>query len=44
MPVKIFLFLFFPPKLSGQPALKFDKNMDVRRIYCMIPKTPGFHG
>jgi hypothetical protein len=36
------LFLFFPPKLSGQPAFKFDINMDVRRIYCMIPRTLGF--
>jgi hypothetical protein len=42
MPVKNLLFLFFPPKLSGQPEFKFDKNMDVCRIYCMIPRALGF--
>jgi hypothetical protein len=26
----------FSPELSGQPAFKFDKDMDVRRICCMI--------
>jgi hypothetical protein len=36
------LFLFFPPKLNGQPAFKFDKNLDVYRIYCMILRMPGF--
>jgi hypothetical protein len=44
MPVKIFLFLYFPPKLSGQPAFKFDKDMNVYRIYCIILRTPGFLG
>jgi hypothetical protein len=38
------LCLFFSPKTNGQPALKFDKDMDVHRIYCMIPRTPGFLG
>jgi hypothetical protein len=24
------------PELNGQPAFKFDKDVDVLRIYCMI--------
>ncbi|SAM05765.1 hypothetical protein [Absidia glauca] len=24
---------------AGQPAFKFDKDMDVPRIYCMIPRN-----
>jgi hypothetical protein len=41
MPVKNFLLFFFSPKLNGQPALKFDKDMDVCHIYCMIPRMFG---
>jgi hypothetical protein len=44
MPVKNVLFLFFPPELSGQPAFKFDKDMDVRRIFRMIQRTLAFVG
>jgi hypothetical protein len=40
---KIFVSLF-SPELNGQPAFKFNKNMDVPRIYCMIPRTTGFLG
>jgi hypothetical protein len=43
-PLKKVLFPFFSHKLNGQPALRFDKGMDVRRIYCMIPRAPGFLG
>jgi hypothetical protein len=39
-----FLFIFFSPKLKGQPAFKFGKYMDVLCIYCMIPRTPGLFG
>jgi hypothetical protein len=35
---------FFSHKLNGQPTLKFDKDMEVHCIYCMIPRTPGFLG
>jgi hypothetical protein len=34
--------LFF--KLNEQPRFKFGKDMDVLRIYCRIPRTPGFLG
>jgi hypothetical protein len=36
------LFSFFFLKLNGQHAIRFNKNMDVHRIYCMIPRTPAF--
>jgi hypothetical protein len=42
MPLENVLCHFFFLKLNGQLALKFDKKMDVRRIYCMILRTPGF--
>jgi hypothetical protein len=44
MPVKNFLLLFFSHKLDGQPAFKFDKNIDVRCFYCMVSRAPGFLG
>jgi hypothetical protein len=33
------LFLFFSHKLNGQPTFKFDTNMDVLCIYCMILRS-----
>jgi hypothetical protein len=38
------LVSLFSPELNGQPAFKFDKNMDVICIYCMVLRTPGFLG
>jgi hypothetical protein len=40
---KTFVCLF-SRELKGQPAFKFDKNMDVLCISCMILRTPGFLG
>jgi hypothetical protein len=34
----------FSPKLGGLPALKFDKDLDVLCIYCMVPRSSGFLG
>jgi hypothetical protein len=34
----------FSRKLNGQPAFKFDKELDALCIYCMISRTPGFLG
>jgi hypothetical protein len=40
---KTFCVSFFS-RNEEQPAFKFDKDLNVLRIYCMIPRTPGFLG
>jgi hypothetical protein len=34
----------FSSELYGQSAFKFDKNTDVLRTRCMLPRRPGFLG
>jgi hypothetical protein len=29
----------FSPELNGQPALKFDNNLDIICTYCIIPRN-----
>jgi hypothetical protein len=38
------LFLLFPPKLNRRPTFKFGRYIDVRLMYCMIPRTLGVLG